>query len=57
MDFELLLATVDIVIKVLLNVVWASDGGEIEKSKSIVDYAALIIFCKGNGIPRHSQLI
>jgi hypothetical protein len=56
-DFELLLATVDIVIKVLLNVVWASDGGEIEKSKSIVDYAALIIFCKGNGIPRHSQLI
>ena len=56
-DFELLIANVDIVIKVELNVVWPSDGCEIEKSEVFIDYAALSIISKGHGIPRHSLLI
>jgi hypothetical protein len=56
-DFELLLNGVGIVVKVLLHVVWASDGLEIEKSEVFVDLAAGSISSKGHGIPRHSQLV
>ena len=51
MDFELILNRVGIVIKVQLNVVWASDGVEIEKSEIFVNLAAGIISSKSLSIP------
>jgi hypothetical protein len=56
-DFELFVTIIAMIIKVELNVVWASDGCEIGKSVIFIDYAALSIISKGHVIPRHSQLI
>jgi hypothetical protein len=56
-DLKLLLGSIHIVIKVQLHEVRASDGFKIENADILVDFAAIWISIKSQGVPRHCQLV